>query len=116
LVLALVVASCGPAALRARRPGTLEARERAPSADVTGCGPAERPRICAVAVVDADAGTLRVTLHLDPAALPSDRDEVLLSFGEASIEERSGVTVGRHPLPFAGVGMPSRSGATNVIE
>jgi len=31
------------------------------------------------------------------------------------IKERSGVTVGRHLLPFAGVGMPSRRGATNVI-
>src|SRR5690606_17846176 len=31
------------------------------------------------------------------------------------ITERSGVTVGRHLLPFAGVGMPSRSGATHVI-
>jgi ferrochelatase len=33
----------------------------------------------------------------------------------AAIEERSEVTVGRHLLPFAGVGMPSRSGATHVI-
>ena len=31
------------------------------------------------------------------------------------IHERSGVTVGRHLPPFAGVGMPSRSGATHVI-
>ena len=31
------------------------------------------------------------------------------------IEERSGVTVGRHLPPSAGVGMPSRSGATDVI-
>jgi hypothetical protein len=34
----------------------------------------------------------------------------------ARITERSGVTVGRHLLPFAGVGMPSRSGATHVIR
>ena len=31
------------------------------------------------------------------------------------LKERSEVTVGRHLLPFAGVGMPSRSGATHVI-
>ena len=31
-------------------------------------------------------------------------------------EERSGVTVGRHLPSFAGVGMPSRSGATHVME
>ena len=33
----------------------------------------------------------------------------------AAIKERSGVTVGRHLPPFAGVGMPSRSGATKGI-
>ena len=32
------------------------------------------------------------------------------------IKERSEVTVGRHLLPFAGVGMPSRSGVTHAIE
>ena len=34
---------------------------------------------------------------------------------ERVVPERSGVTVGRHLLPSAGVGMPSRSGATHVI-
>jgi hypothetical protein len=32
------------------------------------------------------------------------------------IQERSGVTVDRHLRSFAGVGMPARSGATDVIE
>src|SRR5690606_9202878 len=33
----------------------------------------------------------------------------------SALTERSEGTVGRHLLPFAGVGMPSRSGATHVI-
>ncbi len=101
LVLALVVASCGPAAPRARRPGTLEARERAPSTDVGDCGPAEEPRICAVAIIDVDAGTASVTLRLDPAALPADREEVVLAFGEASVEpEEAWAPLGALPEPL----------------
>lgn len=99
-MVALALASCGPAAPRARRPGTLEARERAASADVTGCGPAEEPRVCAVAVIDVGAGTAEVTLRLDPAALPAERREVALSFGEVSIEtEAPWAPLGALPEP-----------------
>ena len=59
-----------------------------------------------VAELDAEV-TIWAASEDDRAALA---EEVTVA-----IKERSGATAGRHLLPFAGVGVPARSGATNVI-
>jgi hypothetical protein len=79
LALALVVGSCGASAPRARRPGSLAARER-PQA--LRCEPTESPRVCALATLDDSAGEIEVVLRLEPNALPAERHDVSLAFAE----------------------------------
>lgn len=75
-----LLAACGAAAPRARRPGSLSARERPASALGCELGEGDAPRACAVARIDAEAGVVEVTLSLDPAALPEGRRAVRLAF------------------------------------
>jgi predicted metalloprotease with PDZ domain len=74
-VIAVAIASCGSPA-RVHRPGTLSGRAR-PSAPLSEC---EGPRVCVIARLDEAARAMEVTLRIDPAALPRDREEVRLVF------------------------------------
>ncbi len=91
IVLSLCLAGCASAP-RARRPGTLSARERPMPASSTHAGcelsSTDEPRACAIAVLDSTAGVMDVALRIDPRALPEKRRRVTLAFRQRSFGPR----------------------------
>lgn len=66
----------------------------------------------------AEAALAAALPDVDPVTSPGGRRVLrLMPLGDPAhaIKERSGVTPGRHPPLSAGVGMPTRSGATHAI-
>ncbi len=109
-LLALALAGCGASA-RPARPGSLVARRPPHEPSSAWCQglPGHSGGTCAIATLDAEAGSVEVLLRIAPEALPAGRTQVeVRGGGEVRARERD-VTEVRYTVALDGAPAPGAS-------